>query len=138
MGVLPRLRAPQVARVRVHRLPLGPRRRDLDRRPGAGAAAAAVPGRVPGDLGEEFLCVAPDLHGRLGAYVLLNSAPGAAMELHGFQEELVLLLGPFLPLLGYHVRLSRLGEAGLGHHPRIAAGIQQIWLGFLKTSHVSL
>lgn len=30
------------------------------------------------------------------------------MELQGFEEQLVLILGPFLPLLGYRVRLARL------------------------------
>jgi hypothetical protein len=56
----------------VHRLPLGPRRRDLDRRLGTGARALAVVagGRFPDDLGEELLRVAPDLDRRLGAYVL--------------------------------------------------------------------
>jgi hypothetical protein len=50
----------------------------------------------------------------------LYAAPGAAMELHGFQEELVLLLGPLLPLLGYHVGLPRLGEPRLGERARVA------------------
>lgn len=38
----------------------------------------------------------------------LYTAPGTAVELQGFQEQLVLVLGPLLPLLCYRVRLSRL------------------------------
>lgn len=44
----------------------------------------------------------------------LYTAPGAAVEMHGFQEELVFVLGPFLPLLRYHVRLPRLGDSRFG------------------------
>lgn len=36
----------------------------------------------------------------------LDTTPGTAMLLKGFQEELVLVLRPFLPQLGYRVRLA--------------------------------
>ena len=54
----------------------------------------------------------------------LYAAPGAAVELHGFEEELVLLLGPLLPLLGYHVRLPRLGDSRFRQRVHVA-GVQQ-------------
>jgi hypothetical protein len=41
-----------------------------------------------------------------GTTLTLYTAPGTAMLLQGFQEEPVLILGPFLPLLGYRVWLA--------------------------------
>jgi hypothetical protein len=44
----------------------------------------------------------------LAEALTLYTSPGAAMKLQGFQEQHVLILRPFLPLLGYCVRLARL------------------------------
>jgi hypothetical protein len=57
----------------------------------------------------------------------LYTAPGTAMLLQGLQEELVLVLGPFLPLLGYRVWLACLNGK-----------CQKCDLGERKTSPASL
>lgn len=58
-------------------------------------------------LPNQKLCftVAASCSGKIST---LDASPGSAMELQGFQEQLMFVLGPFLPLLRYRVWLPRL------------------------------
>jgi hypothetical protein len=106
-------------------------------------------------LPNQKLCftVAASCSGKIST---LDASPGSAMELQGFQEQLMFVLGPFLPLLRYRVWLPRLRNSRFVHHVH-ATGIQRICevfhevlvpnmisnrsliiprLGFLKTRHL--
>jgi hypothetical protein len=68
----------------------------------------------------------------------LYTTPGTAMLLKGFQEELVLVLRPFLPLLGYRVRLACLNgkcqKCDLGERKNISNFIRFAILELCKVA----
>ena len=68
------------------------------------------------DLAEEFLCMAPDLHGCLGPDVFLYFFPTPPVKPQGLNKPRVLLLRPTLSRLGKRVVLACLCRTeGLEH-----------------------